>query len=181
MHDCTTSFQSLKMILRNCKDLHRFSFTLTESRNRFSSVHRSITGKNTLEALERYSAATLVELELDIVDKWVDPLAALASPGANQAGSCHNPASFRKFTKLEALAFKGNDKSLGIDDEALERIARTVPKSLKIKDWSPKFSSADDICWLCDAATGGRLPNLENIELQWKDKNGDVRTLARQF
>ncbi|KAF6807618.1 hypothetical protein CSOJ01_08059 [Colletotrichum sojae] len=185
MHDCIVNLQSLKMILCNCRDLRRFSFTLTESHNLYNSLHESVTGRNALAALERYSAATLVELELDIVDEYVDPLAALANPGANQAGSSHGLASFARLTKLEVLTFKGSDKSLDTNHAGApwERIARTVPKSLKrlkITDWSPEPVSTDDICWLGDAATEGRLPNLEKIEVQWKDHEV-VTTLARQF
>ncbi|KAF6826030.1 hypothetical protein CMUS01_09602 [Colletotrichum musicola] len=186
MHDCIINFQSFKMILCTCKDLRRFSFTLTESHNLYNSLHESVTGRNALAALERYSAATLVELELDIVDECVDPLAAHANPGAtNQAGSSHSLASFARLTKLEVLTLKGSDKSLDTNHAGApwERIARTVPKSLKrlkITDWSPRSVSADDIFWLGDAATEGRLPNLEKIELQWEN-NGVVNTLARQF
>ncbi|KAF6827113.1 hypothetical protein CPLU01_09279 [Colletotrichum plurivorum] len=184
MHDCIINFQSLKMILCNCRDLRRFSFTLTESHNHYNSLHESVTGRNALAALVRYSAATLVELELDIVDEYVDPLAAHANPGANQAQSSHSLASFARLTKLEVLTFKGSDKSLDTNHGApWERIARTVPKSLKrlkITDWEPDSVSAEDICWLGDAATEGRLPSLEKIELQWMESNGEV-TLARQF
>lgn len=198
LNSCRLGCASFRLILRSCKDLRRLSLTQGElswwcGRSGQVSEDDVLSPKKCFDALKQYSAATLTELELEVVDTgcyW-------NSPNVYTGG--HHGSSY-EFTKLETLTLscQSHDTDLKAPISGpREVVIETLPKSLKhlaIKNWLPSSSvmfKMQDVAWLVDAATEGRLPNLKALELelltpfegphQRTEVERQVELLSRQF